>query len=87
VLPAFAPIDLPLVGGSGAGPMVNFVVHQVSITGSFLGSRAEMRGMLAFAQTHGIAPRVELMPVSEVNEAMARVRENRARYRVVLVND
>ena len=87
MLPAFAPVDLPLVGGSGAGPMVNFVVHQVSITGSFLGSRAEMQGMLAFAQTHGIAPRVELMPVSEVNEAMLRVEENRARYRVVLVND
>jgi len=87
VLPAFAPIDLPLGAVSGSGPAVDFVVHQVSITGSFLGSRSDMREMLAFAQTHGIAPRVELMPMSEVNEAMLRVRENRARYRVVLVND
>jgi len=87
VLPAFAPIDLPLVGGSGAGPMVNFVAHQVSITGSFLGNRTEMREMLDFSERHGIAPRVELMPMSAVNEAIRRVRENRARYRVVLVNE
>lgn len=87
VLPAFAPITLPLVAGSGAGPMVDFVVHQVSITGSFLGSRADMREMLAFSQQHGITPRVELMPMAQVNEAIDRVRRNQARYRVVLVND
>jgi uncharacterized zinc-type alcohol dehydrogenase-like protein len=87
VVPAFAPIDLPLVGGSGSGPMVDFVVHQVSITGSFLGSRADMREMLAFAQGHGIRPRVELMPMAQVNEAMLRVRRNQARYRLVLVNE
>jgi alcohol/geraniol dehydrogenase (NADP+) len=86
-LPAFAPIDLPLAGGSRAGPIVDFVVHQISITGSFLGNRATMQEMLAFAQQHGIAPRVELMPMSAVNDAISRVRENRARYRVVLVND
>jgi uncharacterized zinc-type alcohol dehydrogenase-like protein len=86
VLPAFAPITIPLLGGSGSGPAVDFVAHQVSITGSFLGSRADMREMLAFAQEHGITPRVELLPMAQVNEAMLRLRENRARYRVVLVN-
>jgi uncharacterized zinc-type alcohol dehydrogenase-like protein len=87
MVPAFAPIDLPLVGGPGAGPMVNFVVHQVSITGSFLGNRADMEEMLAFADDHGIIPRTELMPMAQVNEAMVRVRRNQTRYRVVLVND
>ena len=87
VLPAFAPIDLPLTRGSGPGPMVNFVAHQVSISGSFLGSRADMREMLAFAQGQGISPRVEMMPMAQVNEAMLRVRRNQARYRVVLVNE
>jgi uncharacterized zinc-type alcohol dehydrogenase-like protein len=87
VLPAFSPIDLPLGAASGSGPAVDFVAHQVSITGSFLGSRADMLEMLAFAQGHGISPRIELMPMSQVNEAMLRVRQNRARYRVVLVND
>ncbi|HUS69874.1 MAG TPA: zinc-binding dehydrogenase [Anaerolineae bacterium] len=70
---AFKPIDL--------------VAHQLSITGSFIGNRATMREMLSFAQAQGITPLVELMPMSEVNEAILRVRENRARYRVVLVND
>jgi uncharacterized zinc-type alcohol dehydrogenase-like protein len=65
---------------------VDLVVHQLSITGSFLGSRATVREMLAFAGEHGIAPRVELMPMSQVNEAILKVRQNLARYRVVLVN-
>jgi len=46
-----------------------------------------MREMLGFAQEHGITPRIELMPMSQANEAILRVRENKARYRVVLVND
>lgn len=87
VLVAFSPLDLPLLAASGSGPAVDFVAHQLSITGSFLGSRADMREMLAFAQEHAITPRVELMPMSQVNEAILRVRQNQARYRVVLVND
>jgi uncharacterized zinc-type alcohol dehydrogenase-like protein len=65
----------------------DLVAHQLSITGSFLGNRAGMREMLSFAQTHGIAPALELMPMSRVNEALQKVKENRARYRIVLVND
>jgi uncharacterized zinc-type alcohol dehydrogenase-like protein len=67
--------------------MVNFVAHQVSITGSFLGSRADMWEMLAFAERHGIRPKIERMPMTQVNEAMLRVRQNQARYRVVLANE
>jgi len=87
VLVAFAPLDLPLGAASGSGPAVDFVAHQLSITASFLGSRADMREMLAFAQEHGITPKTEIMPMSQVNDAMLRVRENKARYRIVLVND
>lgn len=43
--------------------------------------------MLPFAQEHGVTPVVELMPMSQVNEAIQRVRENKARYRIVLVNE
>jgi len=66
---------------------LDLVAHQLSITGSFIGSRAAMRDMLSFAQAQGIVPQVELMPMSEVNEAIRRVRDNQARYRIVLVND
>lgn len=65
---------------------LELVVHQQSITGSFLGNRVMMREMLSFAQEHGIKPKIELMPMSKVNEAIQRVKENKARYRIVLVN-
>ncbi len=65
----------------------DLVAHEISITGSFLGNRATMREMLRFAQDQGIAPEVELMPMSQVNEAIQRVKENKARYRIVLFNE
>ena len=65
----------------------DLVAHQLSITGSFLGNRATMREMLSFAQAHSIVPKVELMPMTEVNEAIRKVKENKARYRIVLFND
>jgi uncharacterized zinc-type alcohol dehydrogenase-like protein len=73
-------------------PDVNFnstdlVAHELSITGSFLGNRATMREMLGFAQDQGVSPQVELMPMSQVNQAFQRLKENKARYRIVLVND
>ncbi len=63
----------------------DLVAHELTISGSFLGNRSLMREMLAFSQEHNITPMVELMPMSQVNEAFQRVRENKARYRIVLV--
>jgi len=65
----------------------DLVAHEISITGSFLGNHAAMREMLAFSQAHKIKPAVELMPLSQVNQALERVRQNQARYRIVLVNE
>ena len=65
----------------------DIVAHQLSIEGSFVGNRATMREMLLFAKEKNIKPQVELMPLSQVNEAILRVKENKARYRIVLVND
>lgn len=65
----------------------NLVAHELSITGSLIGNPKMMREMLAFAQEHNITPMVELMPMSQVNDALERVKENKARYRIVLVND
>lgn len=36
---------------------------------------------------YDIEPLVEIMPISQVNEAIRRVRDNKARYRIVLVNE
>ena len=66
---------------------VDLVVHQQSFTGSFLGNRSVMREMLEFSQERGIKPQVETMAMSRVNEAIRKVKEGKARYRIVLVND
>jgi uncharacterized zinc-type alcohol dehydrogenase-like protein len=65
----------------------DLVAHELSITGSLIGNPSTMQTMLSFAQNYGITPVVELMPMSQVNAALRKVKENRARYRIVLVND
>jgi uncharacterized zinc-type alcohol dehydrogenase-like protein len=65
----------------------DLVAHQLSITGSFIGNRTIMQEMFSFAQSHGIKPAIETMPMSKVNEALQIVKENKARYRIVLVNN
>ena len=64
----------------------DLVAHDLSITGSFIGNHATMREMLVFAHANSITPMVELMPMSQINQAILRVRENKARYRIVMVN-
>ena len=65
----------------------NLVAHELAITGSLLGNPPTMRAMLSFAQEHGITPLVELMPMSQVNVALQKVKQGQARYRIVLVNE
>ena len=55
-----------------------------NLVGSYLGPYDDYQEMLDFSAAHGIKPKVEVMPASEVNAAIARVRSNAARYRVVL---
>ena len=66
---------------------LELVAHEYSLTGSFLGNRATMREMLSVARAKHIQPRVERMPMEKVNEAIQRLKENKARYRIVLVNE
>ena len=56
------------------------------ICGSDIGSPRDIREMLAFAAEHAIGAQVQTAPMSEVNAALQRVRENRVRYRMVLTN-
>lgn len=58
--------------------------EQKKITGSVIGSPAAMRRMLSFAAANAIAPVVEHLPLASVNEAIARLRDGRARLRIVL---
>ncbi|MGH2639644.1 MAG: NAD(P)-dependent alcohol dehydrogenase, partial [Rhabdochlamydiaceae bacterium] len=55
-----------------------------SICGSGTGSRYYMREMLQFAARHDIQAQVETFPMSEINNALLRLKNNQARYRLVL---
>jgi uncharacterized zinc-type alcohol dehydrogenase-like protein len=60
---------------------------QKSVTGSVIGSPETMVRMLDFAATNGVRPVLETMPMSQANEALARVREGKANLRIVLNAD
>lgn len=68
-------------------PAGALISGQKSIRGGSIGSRATMTEMLAFAAHHGVVAQTETMPMHKVNEALQKVRDNKARYRMVLVND
>lgn len=55
-----------------------------SICGSGTGCRHLMREMLQFSADHAIHPQVEAYPISRINEAVIRLKDNKARYRIVL---
>jgi len=65
----------------------DLVSHELTICGSFLGTPDGKREMLSFAQVNAIQPLIELMPMARINDAIERVKENKARYRIVLVNE
>jgi uncharacterized zinc-type alcohol dehydrogenase-like protein len=67
----------------GAFPLI---MQQRSVSGTPLGSPATTASMLEFAARHKIEPVCEEFPMSKANEALERLRSNKARYRVVVVN-
>lgn len=62
------------------------IERQIGMLGSMIGSRVEIAGMLDLAAEAGVRTWVERMPMTRAQEALARVREGRVRYRVVLEN-
>ncbi|KAI9291336.1 GroES-like protein [Neoconidiobolus thromboides FSU 785] len=67
-------------------PPFALLLKNLSVTGSLIGSINEIEHMLQFAANHNIRPVIERFPMSEVNNAVQYVRDNKVRYRVVLEN-
>lgn len=63
------------------------IQQQKSIKGSPLGGLGVLDNMLEFCNRHDIEAITETYNMSQVNEAMEHLRENKARYRIVLKND
>jgi len=76
--------------GASPGPLnlspLTLITGAKAVAGSPIGSRAMIREMLEFAARNSIEARSELFAMADVNAAIARLRENRARYRIVLRN-
>ena len=65
----------------------SLILGQKEISGSPTGSPTAIARMFEFCARHGIEPVVETFPMSQVNEALDRLREGKVRYRAVLKND
>ena len=68
-------------------PALALIFPQTSISGSPTGSPVAIAKMLEFAARHGVAPTTEHMPMSQINDAFARLQAGKARYRIVLDAD
>jgi uncharacterized zinc-type alcohol dehydrogenase-like protein len=68
-------------------PAVPLIFGQKTITSSLIGNRSDFREMLAFAAMHNIAPKVEVLPMSQAAEAINTVRTSRLGHRIVLTNN
>lgn len=76
----------------GAAPKVESAVFpllaaQKSIGASPLGSPSTTARMVDFAARHGIAPRTEILPMSEIDAAFAKLEKEQPAHRIVLQND
>jgi len=65
----------------------SLIMGQRSVSGSPTASPATIEMMLDFASRHNIAPQTEHFPMSQINEAFARLESGKARYRIVLDAD
>jgi len=62
----------------------SMVPQERALVGSYLGPYDDYDEMLAFSTKHDIRPQIEIFPASEINAALTKVRNNTARYRIVL---
>lgn len=65
----------------------SLIMGQRNISGSPTGSPVAIETMLDFAARHNVAPQTEHYPMSQINEAFARLEAGKARYRIVLDAD
>ena len=57
-----------------------------AITTVSIGGRKDMSDMLRFAAQHKIVATAEILPMSEINQALEKLRHNQVKYRIVLEN-
>ncbi len=71
-------------GGVVQVPAAQLVMNSQVPTGHLTGSARDIEEAMRFAQTHGVRPMVEHMPLSQANEGPARIHDGKPRFRIVL---
>jgi uncharacterized zinc-type alcohol dehydrogenase-like protein len=66
---------------------LSLIMQQRSVSGSPSDSPVAVETMLDFAARHNISPQTEHFPMSQINEAFARLESGKAHYRIVLDAD
>lgn len=69
-----------------AVPAFPLIAGVRSITGNPTGSPYRLREMLGVAARHGVKAKTERFAMAKANEAIAKVKKNKVRYRAVLAN-
>lgn len=65
-------------------PAINLIFGRKSIAGSLIGGLPETQEMLDFCAEHNIVSDIELIPMSQINEAYERMVKGDVRYRFVI---
>jgi len=76
-----------VVGALDASKPVNNMEvagHRRSVSGSLIGSIAETQEVLEFCAEHGIAPDIQVIGITEINDAYSHVLEGDVRFRYVI---
>jgi D-arabinose 1-dehydrogenase-like Zn-dependent alcohol dehydrogenase len=71
-------------GGTVEVPAARMVMNGQTLTGHLTGSPNDTEQAMRFAAANGVRPVVERMPLAAANDALARLREGAARFRIVL---
>ncbi|HRD79089.1 MAG TPA: zinc-binding dehydrogenase, partial [Hyphomicrobiaceae bacterium] len=79
-------VSVGLFGGAARMAPAMLAMKAVTVTGSYVGSLAEMRELLAIARSGSIPELyVATRPLGEVNQAFGDLKEGRVKGRVVLL--
>lgn len=73
--------------GLASLPLDILIFHRRRLLTSSIASRAIIRETLEVAARLGVQPTIETFPLADVNHAIRRLRDNRIRYRAVLMID
>lgn len=63
---------------------MNILTGARTVSGSVVGGTKETQEMIDFCATHGIHPKIELIPIDYINEALQRVINKDVKYRFVI---